>query len=120
MNLSFDCQQNQVMPKTPDQQAYYSRQPYQYHFWIVRNQEDGSLPKDGVHRYTWSEDESAKGSNEVASALHSTLRSLIYEGVQEVRLVADDCAGQNKNSTTIGMLLCWLQMKLLLRYRKLL
>lgn len=109
MTLSFDCQQDQAMPKIPDQQAYYSRQLYQYHLCIVRNQEDGSMPKDGVHCYTWSEDESAKGSNEVASALHSTLRSLSYEGVQEVRLVADGCAGQNKNSTMIGMLLWWLQ-----------
>ncbi|KAH7972793.1 hypothetical protein HPB52_017174 [Rhipicephalus sanguineus] len=94
------------MPKIPGQQAYYSRQLYQYHFCIVRNQEDGSMPKDGVHCYTWSQDQSVKGSNEVASALHNTLRILSYKGIQEVRLVADGCAGQNKNSTMIGMLLC--------------
>lgn len=106
MTLSFDFQQSQAILH---QQAYYSRQLYQYHFCIVRNQEDGSMPKDGVHCYTWSEDESAKGSNEVVSALHSTLRILSYEGTQEIRLVADGCAGQNKNSTMIGMLLWRLQ-----------
>ncbi|KAH9366639.1 hypothetical protein HPB48_017716 [Haemaphysalis longicornis] len=97
------------MPKLPVQQTYYSRQLYQYHLCIVQNQEDGSMPKEAVHCYTWSEDESAKGSSEVTSALHSTLRSIKYEGVQEVRLVADGCAGQNKNSTMLCMILWWLQ-----------
>ncbi|KAH6933315.1 hypothetical protein HPB50_014170 [Hyalomma asiaticum] len=67
------------------------------------------MPKDGVHCYTWTEDESAKGSNEVASTLHRTLRSLSYKGIHEVRLVANGCAGQNKNSTMIGVVLWWLQ-----------
>lgn len=97
------------MPQIPGQQLYYSRQLYQYHFCMVQNQEDKSVPKHGVHCYTCSEDESAKGSNEVASALHSSLRSLSYKRVQEVHLAADSCAGQNKNSTTLGMLLWWLK-----------
>lgn len=34
--FSFDCQKNQVLPKVPDQQAYYSRQLYIYNFTVVR------------------------------------------------------------------------------------
>ncbi|CAN7944460.1 unnamed protein product [Ixodes hexagonus] len=107
--FSFDCQQNQVMPKVPDQQAYYSRQLYHYNLCVVENQTDGSMPKHAVHCCTWSENESTKGSNQIASAVHNTLRSANYEGVEEVRLLADGCAGQNKNSIVICMILWWLQ-----------
>lgn len=107
--FSFDCQQNQVLPKVPDQEAYYSRQLYQYHLCVVEHQVDGSMPKEAVHSYTWSEDESSKGSNQVGSAVYNTLRSAKFEGIREVRLVADGCAGQNRNSTVLCMLLWWLQ-----------
>lgn len=82
---------------------------YQYHLCVVEHQVDGSMPKEGVHSYTWNEDESSKGSNQVASAVHNTLWSAKFEGIREVRLAVDGCAGQNKSSTVLCMLLWWLQ-----------
>lgn len=67
------------------------------------------MPKEAVPCYTWSEDESSKGSNQVASAVHNTLRSAKFEGIKEVRLVAYGCAGQNKKITVHFMLLWGLQ-----------
>ncbi|KAK4883911.1 hypothetical protein RN001_000182 [Aquatica leii] len=34
--FSFECQKNQVMPKVPDQEAYYSREFYMYNFTVVQ------------------------------------------------------------------------------------
>lgn len=77
------------MPKVPYQQAYYSGQHDHCNLCVVENQSDGSMTKHTVHFYTWSEKEIPKGSNQVASAVHSMLRSAKYEGVEEARLVAD-------------------------------
>ncbi|CAN7977714.1 unnamed protein product, partial [Ixodes persulcatus] len=99
------------MPKVPDQQDYYSRQLYHYDLSVIKHQTDGSMPKHAVNCYTSSENKNTKGSNGVASAVHNTLRGANYEGIEEVRLVADGCAGQNKNSIVICMILWWLQNK---------
>ncbi|KAH7958988.1 hypothetical protein HPB49_007063 [Dermacentor silvarum] len=64
------------------------------------------MAENAVYCYTWSEDESAKGSNEVASALRNTLRSASYEEIEEVRFVAEGCAGQH---IRICMIFRWLQ-----------
>lgn len=55
------------------------------------------MTKHTVHFYTWSEKEIPKGSNQVASAVHSMLRSAKYEGVEEARYIV------------IRMTLGWLQ-----------
>lgn len=55
---------------------------HQYHLRMVENQKDGSMPKEALHSYTWSEDESSKGSNQFASAVHNTLRSAKFEGIR--------------------------------------
>ncbi|KAG0434536.1 hypothetical protein HPB47_019035, partial [Ixodes persulcatus] len=83
--LSYDCQQNQAMPKVPDQQDYYSRQLYHYDLSVIKHQTDGSMPKHAVNCYTSSENKNTKGSNGVASAVHNTLRGANYEGIEEVR-----------------------------------
>ncbi|KAL3190643.1 hypothetical protein MRX96_002316 [Rhipicephalus microplus] len=71
--VDHDTSTNQVLLKVPDQEAYYSRQLYQYHLCVVEHEVDGSMPKKVVHSYTWSKDENSKGSNQVASAVHDTL-----------------------------------------------
>lgn len=50
--FSFDCQKNQVLPKIPDQAAYYSRQLYIYNFAIVKSVPENTLGKENVRRKT--------------------------------------------------------------------
>ncbi|KAG8287332.1 hypothetical protein J6590_041576 [Homalodisca vitripennis] len=61
-----------------------------------------ALDKNKVSIYTWTENEMRKSSNEVASAVFHELDSKLTEGefdsVHTIRLVADGCGGQNKNS----------------------
>ncbi|CAH3906988.1 unnamed protein product [Pieris brassicae] len=69
LTISFDCQKNQVLPKIPDQMAYYSRQLYIYNFGTVLLAPDNTLNSTNVVLYTWTEDEHRKGANEMASAV---------------------------------------------------
>lgn len=112
MKLSFDCQKNQVLPKTPDQSAYYSRQVYMYNFTICQGSSKDKLSKDNVFIYSWTEADSSKGSNEITSALyHRLIKTNFTEEIKEIKLFSDGCGGQNKNSIMIGMLCYWLGCK---------
>ncbi|CAG4975957.1 unnamed protein product [Colias eurytheme] len=109
MVLSFDCQKNQVLPKVSDQAAYYSRQLYIYNFAVVRTVPENTLKRENVTLYTWTEDEHRKGSNEIASAVFDCLQNTSFnENITTVRLVADGCGAQNKNTTMVGMCSNWL------------
>lgn len=67
------------------------------------------LTNDNVFSYIWTEDTYAKGSNELSSALyHCLLNNIDFSDIEVLRLMADGCSGQNKNSTTIGMISKWL------------
>lgn len=53
--------------------------------------------------------QSSKGSNEIASAVYDTLNKIeIPEVINKVKLIADECSGQNKNSTIMAMAAKWL------------
>lgn len=110
MILSFDCQKNQNLPKVPDQAAYYSRQLYVFNFTIVKGTSKDDLTAKNVFSYVWTEDEHAKGSNEIASALYDYLTSQTtsFEGIKTLRLMCDGCPGQNKNSTLVATVCKWL------------
>lgn len=106
---SYDCQKNLVLPKVPDQAAYYSRQLYYYNFTMCQGFSKDRQPKENVFIYVWKEHEAAKGSNEIASAIYDRLCHTEYsENVEEVRLVSDGCGGQNKNTSVVAMLSYWL------------
>lgn len=109
--FSFDAQKNQLLPKVADQAAYRSRQLYQNNFGIVEGSSKSSLTKDNVFLYEWTENIRPKGANEIASALYHRLNISNYNGCFKVRLFADGCGGQNKNSIVVGMCAYWLQMK---------
>lgn len=104
--ISFDCQKNQPLPKVADQAAYYSRQLYTYNFTAVIGTSHSKLTN--VHIYAWTEDQYAKGSNEIASSLFHLLSKINFDGINTIRLMADGCGGQNKNSVLIGMCMKWL------------
>lgn len=107
--MSYDCQKNQVLPKIPDQKAYYSRQLYIYNFTVVVGSSKDKLGKNNVFSYTWCEHEYPKGSNEIASCIFHALNTIVISpNINTVRLFADGCGGQNKNSTVIGMTSKWL------------
>lgn len=79
LTFSFDCQKNQVLPKIPDQAAYYSRQLYIiYNFAIVKSVPGNVLGKENVTLYAWTEDEHRKGANEIASAVFHRLETTIF------------------------------------------
>lgn len=106
--FSFDCQKNQVLPKVPDQQAYYSRQFYIYNFTVVRGTSKSKLNPSTVTNFCWTENEYSKGSNEIASCIYHILNTSDFTGIHTVRLMCDGCGGQNKNTTLISMCCNWL------------
>ncbi|CAH4029819.1 unnamed protein product [Pieris brassicae] len=103
MTFCFDCQINCPMPKLPDQTTYYSRQLYLYNCTVIQG-----TSKDNTFAYCWTEDTFAKGSNEIASVVFHRLHSIDFIGIKTVRLIADGCGGQNKNSTMVTMIVKWL------------
>lgn len=109
LTISFDCQKNLALPKVPDQSAYYSRQYNFYNFTIVLGSSKAKLTKDNIFSYTWNETTHRKGSNEIISAVHHFLLNIMVgEEVKVLRVVADGCSGQNKNTGMISMLGKWL------------
>lgn len=107
MIASFDCQKNNALPKLPDQAAYFSRQINLYNFTaVVRSSKS---PLNNMHIYYWNETDNAKASNQIATAVFHLLTNLdIAQNITVIRLFADGCGGQNKNSTVIGMCCKWL------------
>lgn len=108
ITLSYDCQKNLVLPKVPDQEAYYRRQLYLYNFTVCQGTSHDLQSKDNTTAYVWTENEYSKASVQIASALYHQLNTLDYNGVTTVRLFADGCGGQNKNTTILYMLSHWL------------
>lgn len=104
ITMSFDCQKNMMLPKLPDQSAYFSRQINFYNFTVVVGTSKSKLEKENVLIYYWNEAERPKGSNEITSAVFHCLQNIIIpRTVDTIRLFADGCGGQNKNTTMIGM-----------------
>ncbi|CAG9834657.1 unnamed protein product [Diabrotica balteata] len=108
LTISFDCQKNMSLPKVPDQRAYFSRQWNFYNFTIVVGSSHDALTKSNVHIYYWNETDRPKSSNEIASAVFHRLCQTDLKNIDTVRLFADGCGGQNKNTTLMGMLSKWL------------
>lgn len=110
--FSFDCQKNQVLPKVPDQSAYFSRQLYQYNLAITVGDSKCPETKENTFLYEWKENEHLTGSNKIASGLFHCLTNHQYaEKITHIRFVCDRCGGQNKNRTMMGMVQFWLSKK---------
>lgn len=98
ITFSFDCQKNSPLPPIPDQSAYYSRQFYLYNFTIVQGSSKDKLNKNTTFAYTWTENEFGKTANQIASAVYDRLNKTELSAITSIRLFADGCGGQNKNS----------------------
>lgn len=106
--FSFDCEKNLNLLKVPDQVAYYLRNIYLYNFTIVEGSSNSKLLPDNVFAYCWTENTFPKAANEIASALYHRLNNSDLTSCHTLRLMADGCAGQNKNTIMLGMLCKWL------------
>ena len=108
--LSFDCQKNLPLPKIPDQACYFSMQINLYNFTVVTGHSKSSLNPETVKSFIWTESDRQRSSNEIVSAVFYSLKHFNFnQEVEQVRLVADGCGGQNKNTTMVGMIQYWLQ-----------
>lgn len=108
--FSFDCQKNLPLPKIPDQACYFSMQINLYNFTVVSGHSKSSLNPQTVKSFIWTESDRQRSSNEIVSAVFYTLKHFSFnQEIERVRLVADGCGGQNKNTTMVGMIQYWLQ-----------
>ncbi|XP_045457147.1 uncharacterized protein LOC123667235 [Melitaea cinxia] len=107
ITICFDLQQVFPLPRTPIQEAFYSRQISLYNLCVMDLSE-----QNNSCLYNWDETESGKGAISIGSALYCFLNTqTIPANVKLVRLFCDGCGGQNKNSHVLHMLLFWLQNK---------
>lgn len=102
VTLCFDMQQVQPLPRTPIQQAFYARQLGLYNVCIL------DVEKTRPEFFIWTEDQAARGSTEVASALLCFLNNYDFTGKIHLRLFCDGCAGQNKNNHILHALMFFL------------
>lgn len=107
-SMAGDCQQNQAMPKIPDQASYFSRQLNFYNFTMTEYV--GKVDTLNFS-YTWSEDQAKKGSNEIASGVYHKLMNTNFDGIYLARIFFDGCGGQNKNVQMLCMASWWLVNK---------
>lgn len=80
-----------------------------FFFTIVEGSSKSSLTRQNIFSYCWTEDEYAKDSNLISSAVfHRLCNTEFTPECNLLRIMADGCAGQNKNSILIAMLSKWL------------
>jgi hypothetical protein len=80
-----------------------------YNLTITKGHSKEKLERKNVTCNCWTEDTYKKDANIIASCLFTYLCDLDLTNKQVVRLLADGCGGQNKNSIMITMLAKWLQ-----------
>ncbi|KAK5648202.1 hypothetical protein RI129_003094 [Pyrocoelia pectoralis] len=66
--FSFDCQKNLALPRLPDQAAYFSQQINYNNLTVVSGSSNTKLTSQNVFSYVWTEIDSPKDSNAIASA----------------------------------------------------
>ncbi|CAH2010294.1 unnamed protein product [Acanthoscelides obtectus] len=89
---------------------YLRRVPQPMHVkLIVAGTSTDKLRPKNVFSYLWTEIDARKDSNTIASALQYALKNFDFDPSKEtVRLFADGCGGQNKNTNMMAMLAYWL------------
>ena len=96
---TFDLQQVIYLPRTNDNMLYYKRKLANYNLTIY------NLQTKACHCFTWHEGQGKRGSSEIGTCLSIHLDKLDAAGVKTVKMFADGCPGQNKNSVITAMLL---------------
>ncbi|KAJ8888732.1 hypothetical protein PR048_008224 [Dryococelus australis] len=90
LTFSYDCRKNLVLPKFPDQAAYYLGQMYLYNFAVCQGNSYSSQTPENMFAYAWLETDFTKSSNQIASTVHQNLSQQAYfEGITNICLFAD-------------------------------
>jgi hypothetical protein len=100
----FDCQKDLVLPKVPDESAYYSRQFYVHNITVCQGTSKSKQVKENTFMYIWLETEYNNGSNKIASFVYHRLKNTDLTNIHTMRLFSDGCGGQNKNKVMLSML----------------
>ena len=100
---TLDLEQVIYLPRTNRSEVFYKRRLSCYNFTIY------ALDTKLCTCYLWHEGIAGRGSNEIASHLHDFLAEADLDGIEEVSLFSDGCAGQNKNTIVLSMLLWFVQ-----------
>ena len=104
LTVSFDMQQNQLVPKLPLGEAFYARQIWVFNLTFVIH-EKHNQGHDKVHVFTWDENQAGRDSNLVASALWNFLKNLtIPPNIKKIRFFTDACASQNRKTIIVSVL----------------
>ncbi len=113
LNVVFDLQQTQPIPKRNISEAFYRRQVWLYNFGIIIDGDE--IRKRKCFLYSWDESQAGRGSNKVCSAvmnfLHRVLHRVRRRRITRLSLISDGCGGQNKNKTMLAALLCYVNSK---------
>merc|ERR1712240_70166 len=102
--ICIDLQQTHKLTKTNWNANWYKRKCPMYNFCIVDLQQ-----QEEPYFYLWEEFNGGKGSAEIFTAIDMYLCEYVYRNPQrtqkKLRIVADNCGGQNKNQHLLMALL---------------
>ena len=100
--ICIDLQKTHTIPHTNVGPHYYYRKLNVFNFCIIEMQT--GIP----YFYTWTEADGGKGSSEIYSCLFKWIKEHVLNKpnrAMRLRIIADNCGGQNKNNNLVLALL---------------
>ena len=94
ITICIDLQQTHTIPKSPVGPHYYLRKLNVYNFSVHE------LQTNEPHFYVWPEYNGSKGAAEIYSCIYKYLKENVFckeKYPMKLRIMADNCGGQNKN-----------------------
>ena len=98
-----------MIPQTNVGPHYYYRKLNVFNFCIIEMQT--GIP----YFYTWTEADGGKGSSEIYSCIYKWLQQHLLnknDRAMRLRIIADNCGGQNKNNNLVLALLRLVHLEL--------
>lgn len=95
----FDMQQVIQLPISNESAIFYKSRLSVFNFTIY------NLANKECLCFLWDETISKRGANEISTCVAKYLHELDGRGLREVKLFADGCGGQNRNTIVFSMLL---------------
>ena len=106
--ICIDLQQTHNIPKSPFGPHYYMRKLNVYNFCVHE------LQTKEPHFYVWPEFNGSKGAAEIYSCVYKYLEDHVFckqNYPRKLRIMADNCGGQNKNNKLVLALLRLVHLK---------